>query len=177
MDRNKKNPHFIKKAKKIKMLLLDVDGVLTDGKIYLDDEGRETKVFDIHDGHGITLLHRAGILVGIISGRSSRSVEIRAKQLSIQEVYQGVVDKIKAYEEILKRYNLKDEAVAYIGDDLVDLPLLRRVGLSVGVANAHEAVKKDVDWVTKKEGGAGAVREVVDHLLRSQGKWPELVET
>jgi len=177
MAKNKKNAHFIKQAKRIKLLLLDVDGVLTDGKIYLDDEGQETKTFDIHDGHGITLLHRAGIQVGIISGRSSRSVEIRARQLSIQEVHQGVADKIKVYEEILNRCHLKDEEVAYIGDDLMDLPLLRRVGLSVVVANAHEAVKKNVDWVTKKEGGAGAVREVVDHLLRSQGKWSELVES
>jgi 3-deoxy-D-manno-octulosonate 8-phosphate phosphatase (KDO 8-P phosphatase) len=176
MARNKKNAHFIKQARRIKLLLLDVDGVLTDGKIHLDDEGREMKVFDMHDGHGITLLHRAGIQVGIISGRSSRSVELRAKQLSIQEVHQGVADKVKVYEEILSRCRLKDEEVAYIGDDLVDLPLLRRVGLPVVVANAHEAVKKNVDWVTKRAGGAGAVREVVDHLLKSQGKWSELVE-
>ncbi len=177
MAKNKENTSFIKQARRIKLLLLDVDGVLTDGKIYLDDEGRETKAFDIHDGHGITLLHRAGIQVGIISGRSSRSVEIRAKQLSIQEIHQGVADKVKVYEEILKRYHLKDEEVAYMGDDLVDLPLLRRVGFSVVVANAHESVKKNVDWVTKKEGGAGAVREVVDHLLKSQGKWSEFVES
>jgi 3-deoxy-D-manno-octulosonate 8-phosphate phosphatase (KDO 8-P phosphatase) len=104
-------------------------------------------------------------------------MEIRAKQLSIQEVHLGVADKIKIYEEILNRHLLKDEEVAYIGDDLMDFPILRRVGLSVVVANAHEAVKKNVDWVTKKEGGAGAVREVVDHLLKSQGKWSELVES
>jgi 3-deoxy-D-manno-octulosonate 8-phosphate phosphatase (KDO 8-P phosphatase) len=177
MAKSKKNTQFIKQAKRIKLLLLDVDGVLTDGKIYLDDNGQETKAFDIHDGHGITLLHRAGIQVGIISGRSSKSVEFRAKELSIQEVHQGVADKMKVYEEILNRRHLKDQDVAYIGDDLMDLPLLRRVGLSVVVANAHEAVKKNVDWVTKKEGGAGAVREVVDHLLRCQGRWSELVES
>jgi 3-deoxy-D-manno-octulosonate 8-phosphate phosphatase (KDO 8-P phosphatase) len=177
MARNKKNSHFIKRAKKIKLLLLDVDGVLTDGKLHLGENGQETKTFDVHDGHGITLLHQVGIQVGIISGRSSKAVETRARQLFIQEVHQGVADKIKVYEEILRRHLLKDEDVAYMGDDLLDLPLLRRVGLSVGVANAHEAVKKNVDWVTKKEGGAGAVREVVDHLLKSQGKWSELVES
>jgi 3-deoxy-D-manno-octulosonate 8-phosphate phosphatase (KDO 8-P phosphatase) len=177
MAKNTKSNKLITKARKIRMLLLDVDGVLTDGKIYLSDDGRETKRFDLHDGHGIKLLHRAGIRVGIISGRTSPSVDIRARQLSIQEIHQGVVDKIKAYEEILHRHQLKEEEVAYIGDDLVDLPLLRRVGLSVVVANAHDAVKRDADWITKRKGGGGAVREVVDYLLKAQGKWSELIET
>jgi 3-deoxy-D-manno-octulosonate 8-phosphate phosphatase (KDO 8-P phosphatase) len=158
------------------MLLLDVDGVLTDGKIYLTDDGQEMKRFDLHDGHGIKLLRKAGIQAGIISGRSSNSVNIRAKQLRIEEVHQGVVDKTKIYEEILQRHQLKDEEVAYIGDDLVDLPLLRRAGLSVGVANAHDAVKRGVDWITKKNGGSGAVREVIDYLLKAQGKWVKLIE-
>ena len=176
MTKDLKSNKLIVKARKIRMLLLDVDGVLTDGKIYLGDDGREMKIFDLHDGHGIKLLHRAGIQVGIISGRSSASVDIRAKQLAIQEIHQGVVDKIKVYEEILHRYRLKDEEVAYMGDDLVDLPLLRRVGLSVVVANAHDAVKSNVDWITKRGGGGGAVREVVDYLLKAQGKWSKLID-
>ena len=158
------------------MLLLDVDGVLTDGKIYLDDDGREMKRFDLHDGHGIKLLRKAGIQVGIISGRSSSSVNIRAKQLLSEEIHQGAADKIKVYEEILQWCQLKDDEIAYIGDDLIDLPLLRRVGLSVVVADAHDAVKRDVDWITKKKGGAGAVREVIDYLLKAQGKWLKLIE-
>ena len=173
----KKNNRLNEKGKRIKFLLLDVDGVMTDGKVYIDDDGRETRAFNIQDGHGITLLRKAGIRVGIISGRSSRAVDIRAKQLSIEVVHQAVDDKLKVYEQILTRYQLKDEEVAYIGDDLIDCPLLQRVGLSVAVANAHEIVKRSVDWVTKRDGGAGAVREVVDHLLKSQGKWSKLFRT
>jgi 3-deoxy-D-manno-octulosonate 8-phosphate phosphatase (KDO 8-P phosphatase) len=175
--KGKKNNRLNEKGKRIKFLLLDVDGVMTDGKVYIDDDGCETKAFNIQDGHGITLLRKAGIRVGIISGRSSRAVDIRAKQLSIEEVHQAVDDKLKVYEQILTRYQLKDEEVAYIGDDLIDRPLLQRVGLSVAVANAHEIVKRSVDWVTKRDGGAGAVREVVDHLLKSQGKWSKLFRT
>jgi len=176
MAKYPRSSKLIAKARKIRMLLLDVDGVLTDGKIYLDDHGLEMKSFDLHDGHGIKLLHKAGIQVGIISGRSSTSVNVRAKQLAIEEIHQGVADKMKVYEEILHRHQLKDEEIAYIGDDLVDLPLLRRAGLSVVVANAHDAVKRDVDWVTKRGGGSGAVREVVDYLLKAQGKWSKLIE-
>ena len=175
MKKNQKGRGLTEKARRIKFLLLDVDGVMTDGKVYLDDDGRETKAFDIQDGHGIALLRKAGIRVGIISGRTSRAVDIRAKQLCIEEVHQAVEDKLKVYEEILNRYQLKDQEIAYIGDDLIDHPLLQRVGLSVAVANAHEIVKRSVDWVTRREGGAGAVREVVDHLLKSQRKWSNLL--
>lgn len=167
---------LLKKCRKIKLLLLDVDGVFTDGRLYVSGEGQEMKAFHIQDGQGISLLQKSGIQVGIISGRSSRAVDIRAKELSIQEVHQGVSDKMKVYEEILTRYRLKDEEVAYIGDDLIDRPLLKRAGLSVAVANAHETVRQGVDWVTRREGGAGAVREVADLLLKSQGKWAKIVE-
>ncbi len=158
------------KARNIRLLLLDVDGVLTDGKIYVMDNGQEFKAFDIHDGQGISLLHRAGIRVGIISGRSSPAVRVRAKELAISEVHEGVSDKLKVYEEILARHGLGDSSVAYVGDDLIDRPILERVGLSVAVANAHAAVQGVVHWVTSKSGGAGAIREVADFILVCQGR-------
>lgn len=172
MAARKKVDSRVPKARKIKLLLLDVDGILTDGKLYLDDEGRQTRVFSIRDGQGLTLLQKAGIQVGIISGCSSGTVAFRAKQLSIEEVHQGVSDKLKVYEDILLRHRLKDEEVAYMGDDVIDGPILKRVGLPVTVPNAHDGVKRYADWVTKRPGGEGAVREVVDLLLHAQGKNP-----
>jgi 3-deoxy-D-manno-octulosonate 8-phosphate phosphatase (KDO 8-P phosphatase) len=156
------------KAKRIRYLLLDVDGVMTDGTLYFDENGREIKGFSIYDGHGIRLLQRARIGVGIISGRSSNVVAWRAKELGIEDVYQGSRDKDAAYEMIKAKHRLQDEAVAFIGDDLIDLPLLRRVGFSIAVASAVEAVKQEVDWVTNKRGGEGAVREVIDFILSVQ---------
>lgn len=156
---------ILEKAKKIRFLLLDVDGVMTDGKIYYDSEGREVKAFNIYDGHGIYLAQKAGIKVGIITGRKSKIVEKRAKELRIDEVHQKVIEKGKVYDDIRKRYRLKDEEVAYIGDDLIDLSVLERVGLSAAPANSVDDVKDIVDLVTEKEGGSGAVRELIDLLL------------
>jgi 3-deoxy-D-manno-octulosonate 8-phosphate phosphatase (KDO 8-P phosphatase) len=156
---------ILEKAKKIKFLLLDVDGVMTDGKIYYDSEGREVKAFNIYDGHGIYLAQKAGIKVGIITGRESKIVEVRAKELKIDEVHQKVIEKDKVYDDIRKRYRLKEEEVAYIGDDLIDLSVLERVGLSAAPANSVDDVKDIVDLVTEKEGGSGAVRELIDLLL------------
>lgn len=147
---------------------------MTNGMLFFDENGRELKAFSIYDGHGIVLLRAAEIGVGIISGRSSPVVTWRAKELRIEDVYQGVHDKITAYELLLKKRQLEDEEIAYIGDDLIDLPILRKVGLSVAVANASEAVKKEVDWVTERRGGDGAVREVIDFILSAKGeKTPE----
>ena len=146
------------KAKKIKLLLLDVDGVLTDGRIILDNQGNEIKAFHVRDGHGIKLAQRAGITIGIITGRSSEVVNIRARELGIEEVYQGALDKMVAYESVLSKYNINDEEVAFIGDDIVDVPIFRKVGLAVTVADADPAVKPFIDMVTKAEGGRGAVR-------------------
>jgi len=154
------------KIKLIRYFLLDVDGVLTDGKIYLDDQGKEMKVFNIYDGLGISLLRQNGIEVGLLSGRSSSAVQFRSKELGIKDVYQGVSDKLKKYEEILLQKNLHDSEVAFIGDDLIDLPLLKRVGFSVAVANAVSEVKSHVHLVTQKRGGEGAVREVADLVLK-----------
>jgi 3-deoxy-D-manno-octulosonate 8-phosphate phosphatase (KDO 8-P phosphatase) len=159
---------LIKKAKQIRYLLLDVDGVMTNGMLFFDENGNELKSFSVYDGHGIVLLRSADIRVGILSGRTSPVVTWRAKELRIEDVYQGVFDKITAYETILKKHRLQDDEVAYIGDDLIDLPILRKVGLSVAVPNAVDLVKKEVDWVTSRRGGEGAVREVIDFILSVQ---------
>ena len=124
------------RAKKIEFLLLDVDGILTDGRIFIDSYGNELKTFHIHDGHGIYLLKKSGIGVGIISGRSSRSVEYRAKELNITEVYQGITDKVSVYKQLAGKYNLSEDQVAFMGDDLIDIPLLRIVGFSATAADA-----------------------------------------
>ncbi|HUK56817.1 MAG TPA: HAD-IIIA family hydrolase [Nitrospiria bacterium] len=159
---------IIEKAGRIQFLLLDVDGVMTDGTIYIDADGRETKAFNIYDGSGIHLIRKAGVRVGIITGRRSTIVDYRARELGITEVHQRVLDKIKIYDELLRKYGLRDSQMAYIGDDVIDLPVLERVGLSIAVPNAHPEVKKRVDWVTQKAGGFGAVREVTDLLLMAR---------
>ena len=159
---------IIEKARRIKFLLLDVDGVMTDGTIYLDADGRETKAFNIYDGSGIHLIRKAGVQVGIITGRQSPIVEHRARELQITEVHQKILDKLKVYDELLRKYGLHDSEMAYMGDDVIDLPVLERVGLSVAVPNAHPDVKNRVDWVTQKAGGYGAVRELTDLLLTAR---------
>ena len=148
-----------------------MDGVLTDGKIILDANGSESKSFYVQDGTGITYLHRAGIKTAIISGRESRAVVYRAKELCIEDVYQGIHNKIEAYEKILKKHRIKDNETCYIGDDLIDLPILRRVGFSVAVPNAPLELKRSVSYVTSAPGGYGAIREVTEKILKSQGKW------
>lgn len=165
-----------KKAEKIKLIILDVDGVLTDGKIVYDSEGREIKAFNIHDGHGIRLLHDTGINVAIITGRQSKVVEIRASELGITDVFQKARYKNSVYQELLKKYNLKDENTAFVGDDLIDLSILRSVGFAVAVSNAVDEVKEYAHMVTKKAGGEGAVREVIDFIIKAQGKWGRLIE-
>lgn len=156
---------ILDKARRVKFLLLDVDGVMTDGTIYLDADGRETKAFNIYDGTGIHLIRKAGVQVGIITGRQSTIVEYRARELEISEVHQKILDKLKVYDALLRKYGLQDSEMAYMGDDVIDLPVLERVGLSVAVPNAHPDVKNRVDWVTQKAGGYGAVRELTDLLL------------
>ncbi|MDX2481422.1 MAG: HAD-IIIA family hydrolase [Desulfuromusa sp.] len=164
------------KLAKIKLLLLDVDGVLTDGRIIYDIQGNELKAFDVKDGHGLKMLQRAGIKVGIITGRSSNAVSRRARELGIEILYQGALHKLEPYLEILSEQGLIDEQVAYIGDDVVDLPILRRVGFSATVADAVPDVFPFVDFVTSRHGGCGAVREISDLLLRASGKWDELTK-
>jgi len=158
------------KAMKIKLLLLDVDGVLTDGRIILDNKGNELKAFHVRDGHGIKLAQRAGITVGLITGRKSNIVNLRAQELGIQEVHQSAKEKLSVYESLLKKYGVRDEEVAYVGDDVVDLGIFKRVGIAVTVADADPAVKPHADVVTRTDGGRGAVREFIDIVLKSQGK-------
>ncbi|MBW2059506.1 MAG: HAD-IIIA family hydrolase [Deltaproteobacteria bacterium] len=156
------------------MLILDVDGVLTDGRIVIDDRGVESKCFDEKDGHGLKLLMRAGVEVVLLSGRESAATRRRAEELGISEVYQNVHEKVGEYRRILEAAGVEDQEVGYVGDDLVDLPLLKRVGFSVVVGDSVEEIKPFADYVTQKDGGRGAVREVVEIILKSQGKWEEV---
>jgi 3-deoxy-D-manno-octulosonate 8-phosphate phosphatase (KDO 8-P phosphatase) len=166
----------MEKARNVKLLILDVDGVLTDGRIVIDDRGVETKCFDVRDGHGIKMLKRANIDVAIITGRESDVVSHRAQELGIDSVYQNIHNKLEVYEAILEEKGLKDGEVGFVGDDLVDLPLLRRVGFAAVVADGVEELKPYADYVSRNRGGRGAVREVIELILKAQGKWAELME-
>jgi len=168
MRKTRKN--LLSKSRKIKLLLLDVDGVLTDGRIFLDNQGNELKAFHVRDGHGIKLAQRAGLIIGIITGRKSEVVSIRARELGIQEVHQGSIEKIAVYESLIKKYGVQDDEVAYVGDDVVDLDIFKRAGFAVAVADADPAVKPYVDLITKAEGGRGAVREFINLILKNRGK-------
>jgi 3-deoxy-D-manno-octulosonate 8-phosphate phosphatase (KDO 8-P phosphatase) len=156
---------------KIKLLLLDVDGVMTDGRIIYGNDGEEVKAFDVKDGHGLKLIQRAGIKVGIITGRQSKIVEKRATELGIDIVYQGAKVKMEPFEEILESLSLTPEEVAYVGDDVVDLPVMRRVGFAATVADAVDDVKPYADMVSKRCGGRGAVREICDYILKESDRW------
>ncbi len=158
------------KTKKIKLILLDVDGVMTDGRIILDNQGNELKAFHVRDGHGIKLAQKAGIIIGIITGRDSEVVNIRARELGIGEIHQGAHDKIAVYDALISKYGFRDEEAAFIGDDVVDLSIFKRVGIAATVADCDPAVRPYVDLVTKAKGGRGAVREVINLILKNQGK-------
>jgi 3-deoxy-D-manno-octulosonate 8-phosphate phosphatase (KDO 8-P phosphatase) len=158
------------RTKKVKLLLLDVDGVLTDGSIILDSQGNELKAFHVRDGHGIKLAQRAGITIGIITGRKSEVVNIRARELGILEVHQGALDKIIVYDALMNKYGFKDDEVAYMGDDIVDLDIFKRVGIAVTVADCDLSVKPHADLVTKAAGGRGAVREFINLILKNRDK-------
>jgi 3-deoxy-D-manno-octulosonate 8-phosphate phosphatase (KDO 8-P phosphatase) len=171
-----KSSNLEEKAKKIKLLILDVDGVMTDGSIILDNNGNEFKRFHVRDGHGIKMLIRAGIKVAIITGRESKVVERRANELGITDVYQNYLKKIEAYYKIKEKYSLSDNEIACIADDVVDLPLMMRTGLSFAVADATVEVKKYASAVTKNNGGRCAVREAVEIILKSKGLWSGIVD-
>ncbi len=173
---NNKDARLIEIAMEIKLLILDVDGVLTDGSIILDDGGNELKAFYVRDGHGIKMLSRIGVNVAIITGRYSKVVERRAHELGITEVYQRCHIKSVAYEHLTEKLNVSDNEIAYIGDDIVDISIMKRVGLPVAVADAEEATKAEAIIITKKPGGRGAVREICDLILKAQGKWEDLID-
>ncbi len=191
------------RAKKIKLLLLDVDGVMTDGSIWLfpapagaqqstasqaaerADAGGfaissssmiEAKGFNAHDGTAISLARLGGLKTGVITKRISETVALRARDLRLDHVYQGAADKTRALEEILRKEGLRDEQAAYVGDDIIDLPVMRRCGLAIAVANARDEVKRAAHFVTAHRGGDGAVRDAVEFILRAQGSWKRVVE-
>lgn len=161
---------------RIKILIMDVDGVMTDGTVIINDDGSEGKNFSIVDGHGIKLWHRAGFKTAIISGRPSGATTVRAEQISIGHVVQGAKKKLPALESLLEELSLDYSQAAFVGDDLLDLPLVRRVAFGVAVSNAVEELKEAADYITEKKGGSGAVREVIEYILKRNGKWQELMQ-
>jgi 3-deoxy-D-manno-octulosonate 8-phosphate phosphatase (KDO 8-P phosphatase) len=192
-----------KRAKKIKLLLFDVDGVLTDGKLYIfpappgaqqttqqnaskhGGEGGfglhsesyiEAKGFHAHDGTSISLARLAGIRTGLITKRISETVALRARDLKLEFVYQGIQDKLTVFEEIIKKAGIKAAEAAFVGDDVIDLPVMRNCGLAIAVANARDEVKEDAHYVTPHSGGDGALRDAVEYILKAQGKWKQVVE-
>lgn len=165
-----------RRASRVRLLLLDCDGVLTDGRITLVEGGDEVKSFHTRDGHGLVLLRRAGLATGIISGRASGAVERRARELGIAHVRQGVHDKVAVFEEVLTAAGVSEAEVCYVGDDMVDIPLMRRAGLAVAVADATAETCAAAHYMTRLPGGFGAVREVCELILKAQGRWDELMK-
>ena len=162
---------------KIKLLVLDVDGVLTSGQIIFGRDGELMKKFHAQDGLGITLAHKANLNVAIITGRQSQMVHLRSAELNIKDVYQGAMSKTEALAHLMAKYNLALDQVAYVGDDLNDLPVMIRVGLPCAVANAAPEVKQYAKLVTNHAGGNGAVREVIEYILKAQGKWESIINS
>lgn len=163
-------------AQKTKLLILDVDGVMTDGNLYLDNKGNEMKSFYVRDGLGIKIAQKAGLSLAIITGRESLVVERRAKELGIEELFQGVKDKADVYKNLLSRYHYSDDEIAFMGDDIVDLPVMTSVGLPAAPADADELVRKCALFVSQKKGGQGAVRELIEFILKSTDRWNSLIK-
>jgi 3-deoxy-D-manno-octulosonate 8-phosphate phosphatase (KDO 8-P phosphatase) len=167
------NQDIVDRARRIKLLVLDCDGVLTDGRIIMLPSGDETKAFDVKDGHAMVMAQRAGLRIAIISGRQSPVLRARAKELGVAHLVEMAWVKTEPYEKVLAEEGLTDEAVCYVGDDVVDIPLLRRAGLAVAVSDAVDETKQHSHLVTARRGGRGAVREVIELILNAQGKWDE----
>lgn len=167
---------LLERARKTRLLIMDVDGVLTDGRIIQDSQGHELKIFDVKDGHGIVMAHRAKLQTALISGRESETVARRAHELGIELVFQKIWNKLEVYERLLADSQLTHNEAAYIGDDVVDIPLLQRVGFAVAVADAVDEVKTASHLITQRSGGRGAVREVIELILKAQGQWDTLLE-
>ncbi|MCX5712740.1 MAG: HAD-IIIA family hydrolase [Candidatus Omnitrophica bacterium] len=167
--------YILEKLKKIKILLLDVDGVLTDGRIIYDSKARDSKFFDVHDGLGVYILKKAGIKTILITAKSSRTILPRARDMRVEEVFGDVSPKTKALDIILKKYKVTTDELCFVGDDLVDLCLMKRVGFPIAVFNACQDIKKAAAYITIRHGGKGAVREVCELILKAQGKWPDVL--
>ena len=163
--------HF--RIHKIKLIIFDVDGVLTDGRIVYGDYGDELKYYDVQDGFGMVLLERAGLKTAIISAKKSRNNTRRAKDLKVSKIYQNAFDKLKVFEKITKQIKISPEECCYVGDDLIDIPVMSRVGFAVAVQNARPETKEAAHYITEHSGGRGAAREVCDLILKTQGKWTE----
>jgi 3-deoxy-D-manno-octulosonate 8-phosphate phosphatase (KDO 8-P phosphatase) len=166
---------LIDKVKRVKVLLLDVDGVLTDGRIIYDSGGRDLKFFNVHDGMGVYLLKKAGIPTLLITAKGSRAIKPRARDMRVDAVFENISPKTRVLEKILKKYKINKEELCFVADDIVDLGLMRQVGLPIAVANGCMEIKKAATYITSREGGKGAVREVAELILKTQGKWDELL--
>jgi 3-deoxy-D-manno-octulosonate 8-phosphate phosphatase (KDO 8-P phosphatase) len=160
---------ILERAAQIKLLIFDVDGVLTDGSLFVGDDGQEYKAFHSQDGHGIKMLQRHGVRCAVITGRTSRVVEHRMRNLGIELVYQGQANKLEGFADLLDRVDLSPQEVAYVGDDVVDLPVMRKVGLAIAVRDAHPLVLRHAHWQTPRGGGRGAARDVCELLLEAHG--------
>jgi 3-deoxy-D-manno-octulosonate 8-phosphate phosphatase (KDO 8-P phosphatase) len=168
---------ILDKAKKIQLVIFDVDGVMTDGSLFMGDDGQEYKAFNSLDGHGMRMLQEGGITAAIITGRKSNVVEHRMKDQGVTRVYQGYRDKIPAYEALMGDIGLETDQVAYVGDDVVDLPIMTRVGFAIAVQDAHPYVKKHAHWITQNNGGQGAVRDVCELILEARGLLTQTLES
>jgi len=166
----------LERAAHIRLVIFDVDGVLTDGRLYLSSEGVESKAFHSRDGHGIKLLREGGVATAVISGRRSRAVELRMAELGVNHVYQGIDNKLDALDELIRTVGVDLSEVAHVGDDVIDLPVMRRVGLAIAVQDANEFVKRHAHWQTPNAGGRGAARDVCEFILEAQGRLEALLE-
>ena len=166
---------LLERAKKIRLLLLDVDGVLTDGRIVYDSQGRDSKFFDVHDGMGVYLLYKSGIPTVLITAKGSRVLKPRARDMHVAEVFTDISPKSSLLDKIFKKYHVRPEEVCFVGDDLVDLCIMDKVGFAVAVFNACGEIKNLAHYITLKQGGRGAVREVAELILKSQGKWQKII--
>jgi 3-deoxy-D-manno-octulosonate 8-phosphate phosphatase (KDO 8-P phosphatase) len=160
---------ILEKASRIRLVVFDVDGVLTDGSLFVGDDGQEYKAFHSRDGHGIKMLMGHGVDVAVITGRTSRVVEHRMKNLGISHVYQGKLEKLPAFQELIRKLGISEEQTAYVGDDVVDLPVMRRVGLAIAVQDAHPLVRQHSHWQTPNAGGRGAARDVCELIMEARG--------
>lgn len=168
---------ILQKAKKIKLVIFDIDGVLTTGALFIGDDGQEYKAFNSKDGHGLRMLQDAGVEVAIITGRQSNVVKHRAQDLGISRIYQGKREKLPAYLALLEETGLNHEDIAYVGDDVVDLPVMTQVGLAICVQDAHPFVKKHAHWITDNNGGCGAGRDVCELILQARGVLDDMLQS
>ena len=169
------NDRLKQKLKNIKLIISDVDGVLTDGSIYIGANGEEMKRFSVEDGAGVALAKVAGLKIALLSGRYSPATEIRGKELKIEDIYNGMLNKIPAYEELKRKYNLEDSEIVYIGDGVIDIPVMEKAGIPVSVKNAHPRAKETAVYVTDKSGGSGALQETIELVLKAQNQYDDAI--